>query len=118
MHIISNLIWMLFGGLWLALLWGLVGIILCITVIGIPFGIQCFKMAKLSFMPYGKRVNSNFLKHPVANTVWTVFVGWEMALVYFIFGALNCITVIGIPRGFQCFKMMKLAFFPFGAKVK
>ena len=117
MRIISNIIWVLFGGIWLALLWALCGVILCITIVGIPLGIQCFKAAKLSFAPYGKRVELNFTEHPIANTVWAVLGGWEMALVYFFVGVLNCITIIGISRGIQCFKIMKLAFFPFGAEV-
>ena len=117
MRVLSNIIWILLGGIWLALLWALCGIILCITIVGIPFAIQCFKAAKLSFAPYGKKVILNFEKHPVANTIWAVLGGWEMAIAYLIIGILNCITIIGIPRGIQCFKIMKLAFFPFGAKV-
>ena len=117
MRIISNIIWILFGGIWLALLWALSGILLCITIVGIPFGIQCFKAAGLSFAPYGKKVVLNFGKHPIANTLWAIFGGWEMAIAYFFIGVLNCITIIGIPRGIQCFKIMKLAFFPFGAEV-
>ena len=114
---LANVLWILLGGLWLALLWGLCGLLLCITVIGIPFGLQCFKAARLSFMPFGKKVVTNVGAHPVANVLWAIFGGWEMALIYFIFGVLNCITIIGIPGGMQCFKFMKLAFFPFGAKV-
>lgn len=118
MRIISNIIWILLGGIWLALLWGLCGIILCVSIVGIPFGLQCFKAAKLSFAPFGKKVILNFDKHPIANTIWLIFGGWEMAIVYLVLGVLNCITIIGISRGIQCFKIMKLAFFPFGAKVK
>ena len=112
---ISNVIWVLLGGIWLALLWCLWGVVLCITIIGIPFGMQCFKIARLSLLPYGKEVILNFGKHPVANVLWALIGGWEMALVYLIVGAINCITIIGIPRGIQCFKIMKLAFFPFGS---
>ena len=118
MRIIANIIWIIFGGIWLALLWLLLGVLLCITIVGIPFGLQCFKMAWLSLAPYGKKVDLNFTEHPIANTIWAVFGGWAIALVYFMVGLLNCITIIGIPRGIQCFKIMKLAFFPFGAKIK
>ena len=117
MRTIANVIWFLFGGLFLGLLWALAGGILCITVIGIPLGLQCFKAAKLSFFPFGKKVVTNFSEHPIANVVWLFLGGWEMAIAYLIFGVLNCITVIGIPNAVQCFKMMKLAFFPFGAKI-
>ncbi len=118
LRFLSNLLWLLLGGIWLALLWGIVGLVLCITVVGIPFGIQCFKLARLSFAPYGTKVDLNVGKHPIANVIWAILGGWEMALVYFVFGLLNCITVIGISRGIQCFKFMKLAIFPFGAKLK
>ena len=118
MRFISNIIWIIFGGLVLALLWLVLGILLCISVVGIPLGIQCFKMARLSFAPYGKRVELHFMKHPVANTLWAVLAGWEMAIVYLIFAILNFITVIGVPRGIQCLKFMKLALLPFGAEIK
>ena len=116
--LIANIIWILFGGIWLALLWFLGGLVLCITVIGIPLGLQCFKAAKLSLAPFGKKVDLNFSEHPIANIIWVLICGWEIALVYLVMGLINCITIIGIPRGIQCFKLMKLAFFPFGAKVK
>lgn len=118
LRILSNLIWLLFGGLFLFLLWAIAGLLLCVTVIGIPLGVQCFKMARLSFAPYGKKVDLNIGKHPIANLVWAVLGGWEMALVYLLCGILNCITIVGIARGMQCFKFMKLALFPFGAKIK
>ena len=117
MKLLANLVWMIFGGLILALLWAFVGVLLCITVIGAPFGVQCFKLARLSLFPYGTKVRTDFSKHPIANVIWAVLGGWEIALVYLIAGLLNCITVIGIARGVQCFKFVKLAFFPFGAKI-
>ena len=116
--ILRNVIWIALGGLWLTLLWIIFGAILCITVVGIPFGVQCFKLAKLSFIPFDKKITLNFKKHPVANIIWGILLGWEMCLAYLIFGISNCITIIGISRGIQCFKIMKLAFFPFGAKIK
>lgn len=118
MKFISNLIWIILGGIWLALLWAICGILLCITIIGIPFGIQCFKAAAISFAPFGKRVIWDFGKHPIVNVIWLILLGWEMALIYLVAGILNCITIFGIPRGIQCFKIMKLAIFPFGAKIR
>lgn len=117
MKLIANIIWFIFGGLWLGLSWAFLGVLLCITIIGIPFGKQCFKAAKLTFAPFGKRVNVHFDKHPVANVLWAVFFGWEMALGYLASGVICCITIIGIPLGLQSFKLMKLAFLPFGASV-
>lgn len=116
--IISNIIWFIFGGLISGLLWLLLGAVLCITIVGIPFGTQCFKVAKLSFAPFGKHVHYHFLAHPIANVIWAVFVGWELAIVYLLSGIACCITIVGIPNGIMSFKMMKLAFLPFGAKVK
>ncbi len=117
MRVIGNIIWFILGGLWLGLCWSLAGIILCITIIGIPLGKQCFKAAKLTFAPFGKVVHTHFGEHPVANVLWAILFGWEMAIGYFIAGILDCITIIGIPMGLQSFKLMKLAFLPFGATV-
>lgn len=117
LRFIANLIWAILGGIWLALGWVVLGLLLCITIVGIPFGLQCFKAAKLSLFPFGKTVVLDYGSHPIANTLWVVFFGWEMALCYLVFGLLNCITIIGIPNGLQAFKMMKLAFAPFGSTV-
>ena len=116
-RLIMNLLWFFLGGVWLALAWAALGLVLCITVIGIPFGIQCFKLARLSLFPYGKRVRLDFGAHPFANVVWAVIAGWALAVGYFAAGVVNCVTVIGIPNGIQFFKLMGLAFFPFGARV-
>ena len=114
---ISNIIWFIFGGIFIALAWFILGLILCITVAGIPLGLQCFKAARLSFFPYGKTVKTNYSKHRIANTVWGIFIGWWLALIYLIFAILNFITVVGISRGLYCVKLMNLAFCPFGAEV-
>lgn len=117
MRLIANIIWIIFGGIWMALAWSVLGLLLCITIIGIPFGLQCFKAAGLSLAPFGKKVTSNYGKHPIANLLWAILFGWEMALGYLISGVLCCVTIIGIPLGLQAFKFMKLAFLPFGAVV-
>ena len=118
MKFIGNVLWFFTFGCISAALWSLAGIIWSLTIIGIPFGKQCFKLAKLSFAPIGKKVKLNSSEHPVANAVWAILGGWVMALLYLFVGIINCITIIGISRGIQCFKIMKLAFFPFGAKIK
>ena len=117
MRTVGNVIWFILGGIWLGLAWSILGLLLCITIIGIPFGVQCFKAAKLTFFPFGKSVNTNFDKHPIANVIWAVLAGWEIALGYLIAGVLCCITIIGIPMGLQAFKLMKLGFIPFGSTV-
>ena len=118
MKIISNILWAILGGIVLGALWLILGVLWCITIVGIPFGVQCFKLSRLSFMPYGVKVKTDILKHPIANIIWLVLFGWELALLHLFFGILNCITIIGIPRGIQCLKIMKLSLVPFGAKLK
>ncbi len=117
MKTIGNIIWFIFGGFVTGLLWVALGVLLCISIIGIPFGIQCFKIARLSFAPFGKRPELNANKHLIANIIWGFLCGWELALVYLFAGIICCITIIGIPNGIIAFKMMKLAFMPFGAKI-
>ena len=114
--IISKILWVLCCGLWFAILWGIWGVALCMTIIGIPFAWQHVKLAALALCPIGKTI-VQFKSHPVANVFWVLIGGWEMALAYLSVGIANCITLIGIPRGIQCFKIMKLAIFPFGATV-
>ena len=116
-RIIANIIWFICGGFITAILWFLLGLLLCISIVGIPLGIQCFKAAKLSFFPYGKKVETNFDKHRIANTVWAILAGWWIALIYIILAVVNFITIIGIPKGLRCLKFVKLAFFPFGAEI-
>lgn len=118
MSFLANVIWFILGGLVLSICWALAGLLLCVTVIGIPLGVQCFKAARLSLAPFGKKVKIDFFEHPIANTVWALICGWEFAVFYLICGLVNCITVIGIPVGLQCFKFMKLALFPFGADIR
>ena len=102
----------------MAIIWGVIGILFCVSIIGIPFGIQCFKLAKFSFLPIGKKVELNFGAYPVANVIWAVLGGWIMAFLYLLFGIANCITLFGIPTGIRGFRIMKLALSPFGAKIK
>ena len=117
MRILGNILWFILGGIWLGLSWFLLGVLLCITLIGIPFGVQCFKAAKLTVAPFGKQVRVQFEEHPIANVLWAILIGWEMALGYLACGVICCITLVGIPFGLQAFKMMKLAFLPFGADI-
>ncbi len=119
MRVLLNLLWIIFGGLLSALEWILAGCFWCITIIGIPLGIQCFKLSSISFNPFGKEIRyeggaGSFL----LNVIWFLFTGWEMALTNFILGLILCITIIGIPWGKQFFKIAKLALAPFGAVVE
>lgn len=118
MKTLGNIIWFLFGGIISGLLWILWGALWCITIIGIPVGAQCFKLATLSFWPFGRTVSYeggavSFL----VNVIWFFFGGIEMALINCIFGLIFCVTIIGIPFGLQFFKLAKLSLAPFGAVV-
>ena len=86
---------------------------------GIPVGLQCFKFASLSFFPFGKDVvYGGGTVSFVVNVIWLLVSGWVLALEHFFFGAVLCVTVIGIPFGLQHFKLAKLALMPFGAEVR
>ena len=115
---IGNLLWIILGGLIAAILWLTVGLLLCVSIIGIPLGIQCFKMAGLALAPFGKMVDTDFDEHPIANIIWAIVAGWEMCLMYLTVGVILCITIIGIPFGKQWFKMARLTLFPFGADIR
>ena len=115
MKILGNIIWFVFVGLWSGLAWLGLGLLWCITIIGIPFGLQAIKIASLAVLPFGKTVNSNFGKHPIANIIWILLGGLGVAVGHLIAGLVLCITVIGIPFGKQCFKLATLAIAPFGA---
>lgn len=119
MRVVGNIIWILLGGIWTALGWLLLGLVFCITFIGIPLGRQCLKMAGLTLAPFGKQiVYGGGAPSLVANVIWVLLAGIPMAIAYCIAGVLNCITIIGIPFGLQSFKMAKLSLLPFGAEVR
>ena len=119
MGCLGNLLWLVFGGFLSGLSWLLIGLLWCITIVGIPVGAQCFKMAKLSFCPFGKEVKyGGGAVSLLVNILWLIFGGIEMALEFAVFGVLLCVTIIGIPFGMQMFKLAKLALMPFGAEVR
>lgn len=97
------------------------GLVLCLTIVGIPFGLQLFKLAVASLVPFGTKVAnapaSTGCLYTLMNILWIVFGGIWVALTHFFFGILLCITIIGIPFGRQHFKLMGLAFTPFGKNV-
>lgn len=119
MGCIGNALWFIFGGVWMGLSWGLAGILWCITIVGIPVGVQCFKMAGLAFFPFGKEVDyGGGAGSLLMNIVWIIFSGLALAIEAAVIGVLFCITIVGIPFGKQCFKLAKLALMPFGATVR
>ncbi|MFT3683070.1 MAG: YccF domain-containing protein [Ferruginibacter sp.] len=122
MNLIGNLIWLIFGGFIAALGYLFGGIALCITVVGIPWGLQCFKIAGLVLWPFGKEVtsstNSTGCLSLFANIIWIICGGWCTALIHIFFGLLLCITIIGIPFGKQHFKLVEISLMPFGKTIR
>ena len=118
MGCLGNILWFVFGGAVSGLSWLLTGCLWCITIVGIPVGMQCFKFAALSFFPFGKDVRyGGGAVSLLLNVVWLIVSGIPLALEHLILGGLLCITVVGIPFGMQQFKLAKLALMPFGAEV-
>ncbi len=121
MNLIGNLIWIIFGGFFIFLEYLVGGLVLCLTIVGIPFGVQLFKLAVASLVPFGTQVTntpaSTGCLYTLMNILWIVFGGIWVALTHFFFGVLLCITIIGIPFGRQHFKLMGLAFTPFGKAI-
>ena len=118
MGCLGNLLWFIFGGCISGLSWLLAGCLWCITVVGIPVGIQCFKFASVSFFPFGKEiVYGGGAVSLIVNIIWLIVSGIPLALEHAGIGCLLCITIVGIPLGLQQFKLAKLALMPFGATV-
>jgi len=118
MKTLGNIIWFIIGGLPQGLTWALVGVVWCITIVGIPVGKQCFKLASLSFFPFKKEVRyGGGAPSLILNIIWIIVSGWVLAVESLLIGALFCLTIVGIPFGMQCFKLAKLALMPFGAEV-
>lgn len=118
MGFLGNLIWFIFGGLLSGLGWIVAGVLWSITIIGIPIGRQCFKIAGLTFFPFGKDVvygGTTFSL--IVNIIWLLISGLPLACAHVFSGIILCITVVGIPFGLQSFKLAKLALMPFGATV-
>jgi uncharacterized membrane protein YccF (DUF307 family) len=119
--LVLNVLWLVLAGFWLCLAYLCAGIVLCITIIGIPFGIQSFKLAGYALWPFGRVVVQRFDRDPalscVGNVLWFVLSGLWLAIGHVITGLLLCLTIIGIPFGIASFKLAGLALVPFGKVV-
>ena len=119
---IGNILWLILGGLVVALIYFLVGVVLFCTIIGIPFGIQLFKLGEYALWPFGHEL-VNKPGEPgcvsiVMNLLWILLGWWEVALVHLICGLVFCITIVGIPFGLQHFRMALMSVFPFGKEIR
>lgn len=118
MGCLGNILWFIFCGFWQGLSWTIAGLFWCITIVGIPIGMQCFKLASLVFFPFGKDViYGGGAISLIANIFWIIISGIPLALTSVLNGVILCCTIIGIPFGLQCFKFAKLSLMPFGAVV-
>jgi len=122
MNLLLNLAWLTLGGFIVVLAYLLGGILLCITIIGIPFGIQCFKLAGLALWPFGREVRE---KEPpsgalavIMNIIWIILPGLELAIFHLLVALVLGITIIGLPLAMQHLKMTRLALLPFGFEVR
>lgn len=118
MGCLGNILWFLCGGVISGLGWLFAGCLWCVTIVGIPIGMQCFKFASLSFFPFGKEVHyGGGNGSMVLNIIWMLVTGLPMAISSLVMGIILCVTIIGIPFGLQHFKIAKLALMPFGAEI-
>ena len=121
MKFIGNILWFLLGGFLISIYYAVMGILFCITIIGIPFGVQLFKIAGFALWPFGHEViagpKDSDLLSILMNIIWIIFGGIEIALMHVGFGVLCCLTIVGIPFGLQHFKMALLALAPFGKEI-
>jgi len=117
--ILGNILWFIFGGFWSALIFFIIGLLWCVTIIGIPVGLQAFKAAKLTLAPFGKEVvYGGGAGKLLLNILWIILGGLVCAINCVIWGLLMFVTIIGIPFGIQYFKLAKLALMPFGATIQ
>lgn len=122
MKFIGNLLWLVFGGIIIAIIYYIVGLMMCITIIGIPFGVQLFKLGTYALWPFGRDLvngpNEPGCVSVLMNLIWILFGWWEIAILHFTFGLLFCVTIVGFPWGLQHFKMAIATVFPFGKTIR
>lgn len=121
MNIFLNIIWVVFGGLMIAIEYAISSVLMMLTIVGIPFGLQTMKLAVLALWPFGSDITDDIWPSGclagAMNVIWWFVGGFAIALTHLGWGLLFCITIVGIPFGLQHFKLMKLALLPFGKSV-
>ena len=121
MKFLGNILWFVLGGFLVSIYYFIVGLLFCITIIGIPFGLQLIKLAGFALWPFGHEIQSDTndggCLSIFMNVIWILVGGIEIAMLHLTFGVFLCITIIGIPFGLQHFKMALLALIPFGKKI-
>jgi len=121
MNLLGNLIWLIFGGIIIAIEYFIGSLVLMITIVGIPFGLQTLKMASLSLWPFGRETRvherAGGCLYILMNLIWLLTGGLWIAVTHAVFGFILCITIIGIPFGLQHFKLTAIALSPFGRDI-
>jgi uncharacterized membrane protein YccF (DUF307 family) len=120
MRFILNIIWLLLAGIWMAILYVIAGVLCCILIITIPFGIAAFRIAGFALWPFGRTV----VRRPgagvasgIGNVLWLLLFGWWLALGHLLTGIFLCITIIGIPLGLANFKLIPISLMPLGREI-
>lgn len=120
MRTVGNVLWFLLAGVWLAIGYVVAGLIAFVLIITIPFGIAAFRLAGFVVWPFGRTAvwqREAGVWSVIGNVVWVLLLGWELALLHLIAGLVLCVTIIGIPFGIACWKMVPLALLPLGREV-
>jgi len=118
--LILNLIWLAFCGIWLAIAYVLAGIVACILVITIPFGIAAFRIANYVLWPFGRTTvprGDAGVGSLIGNIVWIILFGWWLAVGHLVTGVIMCLTIIGIPLGLANFKLIPISLLPLGVRI-
>lgn len=122
MSLLGNVVWLIFGGLLSGLGYIVGGLLMCLTIVGIPFGIQSMKLGVATFAPFGKRIvespDANGPLELILNVIWLVLFGWEIALAHLFHAAILAITIIGIPFALQHVKLVPIALLPLGRSLR
>ncbi|RLE25917.1 MAG: YccF domain-containing protein [Acidobacteria bacterium] len=122
MSLLGNILWLIFGGFLTGLGYIIGGIGLCLTIVGIPFGIQAMKLGVATFAPFGKKLveepNANSIVRVIFNIIWIIFFGWEIAVAHLVSAAVLAITIIGIPFALQHIKLIPMALLPLGRSLQ
>ena len=120
MKTLLNIIWLVLAGFWLALGYVAAGILCCILIITIPFGIASFRMASYALWPFGRTVVDKptaGIWSVIGNIIWIIVAGWWLALMHIITGVLQAITIIGIPLALANWKMVPVSLVPLGKQI-
>ena len=122
MSLLGNILWLIFGGFFTGLGYIIGGMGLCLTIVGIPFGIQAMKLGVATFAPFGKELveepNANSVLRVILNIIWIIFFGWEIAVAHLVSAMVLAITIIGIPFALQHIKLIPMALLPLGRSLR